>query len=92
MTFWTKEKGAGGEVLDLRSENGDLQIVEEEWNIHEQPNSCWATQKQLDTGIQLTGACLKSSYLPYLTQIRLRQHSKISFLKVSVSVSWAKTA
>lgn len=79
--FWTKEKG-GEEVLDFKSKNGRFTGIEEEQNTYGRKILAWQPRNNGTRGIQLTGACLKSSYLPYLIQIRLKQHSKISFLKL----------
>lgn len=45
-------------------------------------SSCWATQNWWNrVGITLTGTRPRSSYSPYLIQMRRRQHSEVSFLK-----------
>lgn len=52
---------------------GDIQVLEKEWNVH--------GQQILAGAIELTGTCLISSYIPYLIQITLGQHSKIFILE-----------
>ena len=65
---------------------GRLQVVKTAEHKLEQGTTCQVTQKQW--GAWVTGSCLKPSYLLYLVQIRLKQHSKISLLRqVSLSES-----
>lgn len=72
----------GGQGLGVRSENGPLTGRWEEWNApHGRQILAGQHRNNEARGIKPTGPFLKPSYLPYLIQIRLRGHPKISFLK-----------
>lgn len=55
--FWTKEEG----LLGFRSEEGDIQVVEEEQNTYGKKSFGGDSETVGHRGIYLRGSCLKAS-------------------------------
>lgn len=68
----------------------NLQIIEEDQNTHMVGKSLLGDSKQwVRWGIELTGICLKPSYLPYLIQIpKAKPYIDQLILSANVQISY----